>query len=452
MTQGATLEAALPANVEAEKVLLGAVLLDNAAWDSIATLGMDDWSLDSHKRIRQSMKRLRQTDPPSAIDIVTLANDLGARSEVEAIGGVAYLAGLTEGLPRRPAIDDYIQILRQKGALRRLMSLCSVALQDASAQGDSPLEIAGRLMAGIEEIAEPREITNRAPIKNFIVDAMANLNREYNERIAPCIPSGIAWFDARTGGGYRHGKISLVCARPNVGKTPWGIQGAVANARAGRKVVIFSLEMEREELMRNLIPYVTELPNVVVTRPWMQTPEQNRQVNLSAETLIDWNISIYDGDMDIDQICWTIDRETRRGEEVLFVLDHFGLIAGGNKDTRTRYNEHSARLRRKMKGKSAALVALCQLRKVNREYADKPPVPDDIKESGNMYEDAYACVILHRAFDKDDAKMSRDVHINLAKLRGGGSIGSTTGHFNTRVLCFEADADLDNHDADYFFA
>ena len=100
-----TLDAGLPANVDAEKTILGAILLDNAAHSEAAEkLDADDFSLDSHRRIYLRMSELM--DSQRAVDIVTLANELARYKEVEAVGGVAYLASLTEGLPRRPVIDD----------------------------------------------------------------------------------------------------------------------------------------------------------------------------------------------------------------------------------------------------------------------------------------------------------------------------------------------------------
>ena len=116
-----TLDAGLPANIDAEKTILGALLLDNAAHSEAAEkLTEEDFSLDSHRRIFMRMNELM--DAQRAVDIVTLANELARNKEVEAIGGVAYLASLTEGLPRRPVIEEYIRIVKDKSLLRRVGS------------------------------------------------------------------------------------------------------------------------------------------------------------------------------------------------------------------------------------------------------------------------------------------------------------------------------------------
>ena len=124
------LDTGLPANIDAEKTILGAILLDNAAHAEAAEkLASDDFSLDSHRRIFLRMTELM--DAQRAVDIVTLANELARYKEVEAVGGVAYLASLTEGLPRRPVIEEYIRIVKDKSLLRKLMGICRAAKSPA---------------------------------------------------------------------------------------------------------------------------------------------------------------------------------------------------------------------------------------------------------------------------------------------------------------------------------
>jgi len=125
----------LPANIDAERTILGAILLDNMAHAEAAEkLEPEDFSLDSHRRIYLRMSELM--DSQRAVDIVTLANELSRFKEVESVGGVAYLASLTEGLPRRPVIEEYIRIVKDKSLLRKLMGICSLAIARAAEQGE----------------------------------------------------------------------------------------------------------------------------------------------------------------------------------------------------------------------------------------------------------------------------------------------------------------------------
>ena len=133
-----TLDAGLPANLDAEKTILGAILLDNAAHAEAAEhIKPDDFSLDSHRRIFLRMSEL--IDTGRTVDIVTLSHELSRYKEVEAVGGVAYLASLTEGLPRRPVIEDYIRIVKDKSIARKLMGISSMVIARAADQSEDAL-------------------------------------------------------------------------------------------------------------------------------------------------------------------------------------------------------------------------------------------------------------------------------------------------------------------------
>src|SRR4051795_9961255 len=143
----------LPPAVDAEKTILGAILLDNASHSEAAEkIEADDFSLDSHKRIFQRMTELLAEQRP--VDIVTLANELAKFKEIEAVGGVAYLASLTEGLPRRPVIEEYIKIVKDKSLLRRLMGICSAAIARAADQSETALEVIGAAETQLLEVSQ----------------------------------------------------------------------------------------------------------------------------------------------------------------------------------------------------------------------------------------------------------------------------------------------------------
>ena len=136
----------LPANVDAEKAILGAMLLDNPV--NVADVEADCFSLDSHRRIWAAMDALMQSGKP--VDIVTLQEQLGAI--VKEIGGVAYLASLTEGLPRRPVVAEYVAIVREKAKLRRIMNACTEAIKTCQEQQEKASEIVGQLGVALKGI------------------------------------------------------------------------------------------------------------------------------------------------------------------------------------------------------------------------------------------------------------------------------------------------------------
>src|ERR1035438_2160247 len=188
------LDAQMPANIDAEKTILGAILLDNAAHAEAAEkIASDDFSLDSHRRIFLRMTELM--DSQRAVDIVTLANELARYKEIESVGGVAYLASLTEGLPRRPVIEDYIRIVKDKSLLRKLMAICSMAIAQAADQSEDALGVldatAGKLIEVEDSSLQGADLES--------VGQWLNQNDVFAERV-PGIYTGIDDYDEMTFG------------------------------------------------------------------------------------------------------------------------------------------------------------------------------------------------------------------------------------------------------------
>src|SRR5579863_1224352 len=168
-------EAGLPANVDAEKTILGAILLDNAAHSEAAEkLEADDFSLDSHRRIYERMGELLTAQ--RAVDIVTLSNELARTKEIEAVGGVAYLASLTEGLPRRPVIEEYIRIVKDKSLLRKLMLICSAAIARAAEQSDTALDVLGDAEQRLLEVSQKGVTNGLQPIDQIVAHSFGSID------------------------------------------------------------------------------------------------------------------------------------------------------------------------------------------------------------------------------------------------------------------------------------
>ena len=437
-----------PTNVEAERVLLAAVFIDNAHWEQVSQLPFDAWSLDSHRRIRMAMKRLH--DKGSAIDQLTVSTYLQDRNEIEAVGGWAYITDLDKDVPRRPAVDDYVRIVREKMVLRRTINICSGTATRAAEQTDSAMEIVESAKRQLDELSDSSPLAKDVKIESFILQSLDRANQRYTSKVAPRIPTGNAWIDSKIGG-ILHGYYTIVAARPKIGKSAMGDTAIAYNCQHGRRVVKLSLEVDRDTSLYNLVPHVVDIPNIVCVRQELQTPEQNRLFNQGmAHILENWNLSIYEGDIDCDEACWIIDRETKDGNEVLFVLDHFGLMVEAGKSSagkiRESYVTDSGRLRRKIYGKRAAILALFQLNEVPREYADKLPRPADIGESKKPLQDCAAMILLHRYQDKETLKMTKKANINLALVRNGGSSGNVDCEFNSRRLEFVTEPESDYED------
>src|SRR5271169_3994296 len=195
-----TLDAGLPANIDAEKTILGAILLDNAAHSEAAEkIDADDFSLDSHRRIFLRMSELMNSQ--RAVDIVTLANELARYKEVESVGGVAYLASLTEGLPRRPVIEEYIRIVKDKSLLRKLMGICSLAIARAADQGETALEVIGAAEADLLKVSEKGLTQGFESLHHIVSSSFGTIDNLYKEsREVSGLATDFVEFDRMTSG------------------------------------------------------------------------------------------------------------------------------------------------------------------------------------------------------------------------------------------------------------
>ena len=139
-----TIERSLPVNVEAERSVLGSIMLDAKAIDEAVALGLvpSDFSLDSHRKIFSAMQQVSEST--GVIDTITLPAELSRRKELEAVGGYAYISGLLDGVPDRPSIKHYVKIVREKAAQRKVMAACNATVA-AVADGSSSQEAIGQL-------------------------------------------------------------------------------------------------------------------------------------------------------------------------------------------------------------------------------------------------------------------------------------------------------------------
>src|SRR3974390_176742 len=246
-------DARLPANLDAERTILGAILLDNAAHSEAAEkLEADDFSLDSHRRIYLRMNEL--LDSQRAVDIVTLSNELSRYKEVEAVGGVAYLASLTEGLPRRPVIEEYVRIVKDKSLLRRLMGICSAAIARAADQSETALEVLGSAEAGLLEVSEKSISSGFQSLDQIVAGSFGTIDNLYKQsREVTGLATDFYDLDRNTSG-FQKGELIIIAARPSMGKTPFSVnicQNAAVNH--GAVVAVFSLEMGKESLLRRML-------------------------------------------------------------------------------------------------------------------------------------------------------------------------------------------------------
>jgi replicative DNA helicase len=251
----------LPSNTEAEKTILGAILLDNEAFfDDSVDVEPDDFYTDSNRRIYTVMNEILfgLVEGARQVDIVTLANELTKRKWVESVGGVSYLASLTEGLPRRPKIEDYVRIVKEKARLRKLVRTLSAAADSASDQSQSAEEIMSGLETRLLEIGAGGA-SQTSSLGEIDVEADIKSRRSISEtRTALDLTWGLKGLDEFTHGAFK-GEFTIISGEAGGGKTAYILQMLLANALEGTPSCLFSMEMTKEQVKKRCYPLLSDI-------------------------------------------------------------------------------------------------------------------------------------------------------------------------------------------------
>ena len=444
-----TLDAGLPANVDAEKTILGAILLDNAAHAEAAEhIKPDDFSLDSHRRIFLRMGEL--IDSGRAVDIVTLSNELSRYKEVESVGGVAYLASLTEGLPRRPVIEDYIRIVKDKSLLRRLMGICSSAIAKAADQSQEAISVLDETEAQLLEVSDSGLTLGLQPIDTIVRDSFGSIDNLYKQaRDVTGLATGFTDFDRMTSG-LQKGELIVIAARPSMGKTALAINIAEnAAIRYQATVAIFSLEMSKESLLRRMLASQASVDQRKLQTGFIPREDQAKLQD-ALGLLVDSRIFIDDsaGASLAEMRAKARRLKQNAGGLDLVVIDYLQLMSatvpGLKKGYENRVQEVSAisrGLKAMAKELKVPVVALSQLSRSNEKRDDKRPMLSDLRESGSIEQDADVVAFIHRESyynRKDDlsAEEKAEAEIIVAKQRNGPT-GIVKMHWNSAFTRFD---------------
>lgn len=244
-----------PANAYAEQVLLGSCLLDPQYYSEIAErLTESDFYLDSNRRIFRAIAGLIESG--AAVDIATLSTELKRTKELSTVGGVSAIAALTEGLPRKPSITDYVRLILEKSQLRQMIKLFNVAITRAEDQSDTPLAILEDAESSLMEIAQEANSGKLRTIYDSAKDAggLEPYLKAYTDpELKPGLQTGFADYDAMTGGLHKS-ELTIIAARPGAGKTAFAMNIAQNIAEDNKKIIaVFSLEMSRLALEQRMM-------------------------------------------------------------------------------------------------------------------------------------------------------------------------------------------------------
>lgn len=415
----------LPASIDAEKAILGAVLLDNAAWDQAEEkLRADDFSLDSHRRIYLRMSELSEQNRP--VDFVTMAEQLMQKRELEVIGGIQYLTSLTDGLPRVKNIEEYVSIVKDKAVLRNLIHAASSAIALAYDQSEPCADIVAQAESAIFEIAEQRIGKGLMGVGPIVRESFVSIDKLYEsgQRITG-LATGYEDLDNMTSG-LQNSELIVVAARPGVGKSAFAVN-IIENVsiRDGRVSALFSLEMSRVSLIKRMLCSQARIDSHRMRSGFLGREDYVKLAGALA-ALVDAPIYIDDTPgitlSELRAKCRRL--KQAQGRLDLVVVDYLQLMSGG-KRFETRQQEVSA-ISRGLKGLAKDLgcpvLALSQLsRAPEQRTGNNRPQLSDLRESGAIEQDSDVVAFIYREemYRPDDPDLEGKAELILAKQRSG---------------------------------
>jgi replicative DNA helicase len=423
----------LPASVHNEIAILGAMLQDAVAIsDATGKLKIEDFSLDSHRRVYQAMLDLLAAG--HAVDYLTVMDALSKRKELDAIGGPAYLAFLSEGIPKNLNIESYVRIVKDKSLLRQLMSIFSEGATRASDQSEDAVNVLGDVEAQLSEVADSAIQRGFSGIAEIVASSFGSIDKLYEQgREITGLATHYIEFDRMTSG-LQDSELIIIAARPSMGKTAWAINIAQnAAVRDGKVVAVFSLEMSKESLLRRMLA-----SEALVNSRKIQTgflPKEDKGKLLAAlERLMESKMFIDDtpGITLAEMRAKARRLKQQEGQLDLIMIDYLQLMTGsaGKKGFENRNQEVSAvsrGLKALAKEMKVPVIALSQLSRASEQRGgDKKPMLSDLRESGSIEQDADVVAFIHRDsyYNKDengdeDPESKGKAEIIIAKQRNG---------------------------------
>jgi len=416
----------LPANIEAERSILGAILLDNHAYNDAAEhLTPDDFSLDSHRRIYSRMVELSESSQP--IDLITLIHELDRKKDLQAVGDVGYVSSLLDGVPDRPSIEHYCRIVRDKAILRGLIHVSNSAIAKASEQADTADEILNEAEAAIFALSEQRIGKGFLDIKEIVRNSFGSVDAllQRGQRVTG-LETHYTELDEKTSG-LQKSDLVILAARPSMGKTSLAMNIAEnAAIDDGKTVGIFSLEMSSEALLQRLLcsRAIVDAHKMRTGSLWKNDMEK---VMRAMEELANAPIFIDDTPgISLSEMRAKARRlKQSQGKLDLLVVDYLQLMSGGSKRFENRTQEVSAisrGLKAIAKELQVPVVALSQLsRAPESRGGDHRPQLSDLRESGSIEQDADLVLFIFREeiYKQDDPELRGKAEIIIAKQRNG---------------------------------
>jgi len=418
-----------PHSIEAEQSLLGALLLDNQAFDRVADLvSADDFYRDDHRRIWRHIARLIEHNRPA--DVVTVSEAVEASEDKDKTGGPAYLGALAQNTPSALNIRRYAELVREKAVQRRLAQVATSIAEDALNPGGKEVgQMLDEAESKIFQIAESgarkdQGLLEIKPVLARVFEKIDHLYHRDNPSDVTGVPTGYAKIDQMTSG-LQSGDLVIVAARPSMGKTALALNIAEHVAvDNGLPVAIFSMEMSATQLAQRMLGSIARVDQHKMRTGKLSDREWGELSDAMAK-LHETPIYIDEGGaLTALEVRARARRLKRQYSKLgLIVIDYIQLMAASSQgeNRATEISEISRSLKALAKELDVPVIALSQLSRAVEQRNDRRPMMSDLRESGAIEQDADVILFIYReevySPDKEEAKGRAEVIIG--KQRNG---------------------------------
>ncbi|WP_040214741.1 replicative DNA helicase [Clostridium polynesiense] len=410
----------LPQNIEAEQSVLGSMIIDRSAIARAAEdLTAEDFYRDSHKVIFSTIVEMSQKDIP--VDMITLIENLRVLAKLESAGGITYITEISTSVPSTANLKTYIDIVAQKSTLRKLIKASNEIIEDSYDKQDDVEKVVDNAEKRIFDIAEKRSTSDFEALSTVLERGFIEIERLFNNKgEITGVGSGFKELDAKTSG-FQKGDMVLIAARPSMGKTTFALNIAEhAALREGKKVVIFSLEMSKEQLAYKLL---CSQANVDMLKLRTGNLEDRDWENIAraagplaaAKVFIDDTAGV--SVMEMRSKCRRIKIE--HGID-LILIDYLQLMSGSGESRQQEVSEISRSIKALAKEMQCPVIALSQLSRAPEQRADHRPMLSDLRESGSIEQDADLVMFLYRdEYYNKETEEKNVAECIVAKQRNG---------------------------------
>ncbi|HRT27529.1 MAG TPA: replicative DNA helicase [Syntrophales bacterium] len=414
-----------PQNLEAEQSVLGGILLDNQALNSVMEiLRVEDFYSEAHRKIFAAILDISEKSRPS--DLVTLNDYLRDKKQIDAVGGAVYLASLVDTVPSAANIVHYSKIVKEKAILRNLIGTATDILTKSYNAGSDVDGLLDEAEHAIFEISENKIKPSFSPLKDLIKDSFRTIERLYEKKeLITGVPTGFEKLDEMTSGLQRSDLI-IIAGRPSMGKTAFALNIAQRAAiESGIPVAIFSLEMSKEQLAFRMLSSEAMVDSQRLRRGYpgeTDWPKLTTAAGRLAEAPIYIDDTAAISVLEMKAKARRLKAESGLG---LLIVDYLQLMrAGGSRDSREQeISEISRSLKALAKELNIPVVALSQLNRQVEQRTNRRPQMADLRESGAIEQDADVIMFLYR----DEVYNRTEENTGLAEVNIGKQRNGPTG-------------------------